>query len=817
MNEARTIKYQQGYASAQYCKNMKDATQALFFRGLPKIGFLALALLRSLEVAHASGSWLAEEPTRIESAELAGFLNSLGGSCRALACAYHGNKLVTARPFVAGKAEIAGAQWNCELRVAKAGDGILDVAATFKVVNGTATQAGVAVAFDFSHWTTNNFVLVPAVLYDGNRFRVLPIGYAPYIHNEKDRPLDMPVTVTDIMRLNPDGARAQVEMMTGNCATPMLSFFAPATKHGFALLTEQQSRFGNNGLFVEEDAKHSKKMTFAVSAPCVRERKYRMCGFMPSPDRATDWKTGDELTLRFKLMNFPCEDLAAFFDRVFSARKALTGANTYRQVAPYSHISELIVNHFNKDKWFQNEQYGYYCNSRDNANPYNNQIGWSGNPVYSFPNGLAGDLKRVASTLDMLTQAQGRSGLFYAMFQKGTIHGDTFDENPATRAVAMGRRTGETLHFGLKQLEAFKARGQPIKPEWETMFRRAANALVKLFGDYGQFGQFVDADTGKMVINGSTAGGVNITGLAVASQYFHEPKYLDVAEKAGRFYAERDLAKGYAGGGPSEILQAPDVESSHNLVEAYVTLHDIARQPEWLAYARQAAALLSTWMVSYDYRFPKDSDHNRVGNRVTGAIFASSQNNHAAPGFYITSGNFLLRLYRATGDKRVAELYKDYAHNVIQYVNTKTNPLMPDGGSHEGRVTERVQLSDWESHADPRWRPGIGQVSLDSNMAWETQVAVTCLENPGIYVNTETGDLIVPDHVDATVENRDESGVTLKITNPTPYDANISILAETSVQAKKPLSRTACLTWPKVEVKKGDTKIVRAALTGALK
>jgi hypothetical protein len=80
--------------------------------------------------------------------------------------------------------------------------------------------------------------------------------------------------------------------------------------------------------------------------------------------------------------------------------------------------------------------------------------------------------------------------------------------------------------------------------------------------------------------------------------------------------------------------------------------------------------------------------------RSTGAVWASIQNAHGAPGMYILSGNFLLRLYRATGDKRYMELLKDITHNVVQYTTTEKNPVVPK--AVPGSVSERVNLSDWE-------------------------------------------------------------------------------------------------------------------------
>ncbi|HTM99952.1 MAG TPA: hypothetical protein VL088_14450, partial [Pedobacter sp.] len=51
----------------------------------------------------------------------------------------------------------------------------------------------------------------------------------------------------------------------------------------------------------------------------------------------------------------------------------------------------------------------------------------------------------------------------------------------------------------------------------------------------------------------------------------------------------------------------------------------------------------------------------------------------------------------------------------------------------------------------------------------------------------------------------DQSGITIQLTNPTNYDANITLMAETAKQAAKPLNYTAFLSWPKVKVKTGET------------
>jgi hypothetical protein len=414
-------------------------------------------------------------------------------------------------------------------------------------------------------------------------------------------------------------------------------------------------------------------------------------------------------------------------------------------------------------------------------------------------------LERVARTMDTLVKGQAATGLFYGMYRRGTPIGDNFAQSSQNPHIAMVRRSGEVVLFGLRKMMLLSARGHEIKAEWIEAMRKACDGMVAVYERYGDFGQFIDVVTGEMQIGGSTAGGVCVTALALASQYFEEPRYLAVAEAVGLLYFERDVSKGYAGGGPGEILHAPDMEAAYNIAEAYIVLYETSGKREWLQRALSAAQLFSTWMISYDYEFPPQSDLGRVGTRSAGATFASVQNQHGSPGLYISSGDFLLKLYRATGDPLIVEMYRDTAHNVIQYVNTASNPI--NRGGVLGAVSERVNISDWEG------RGGIGKVHAgDSNMAWETLAAITALENPGIYLKTDTGQLLVLDHVDVRSTARDREGVTLEISNPTPYPARVSIFAESSADSRRPLGWNAFEDWPRVEVPSGETIVYRVAL-----
>lgn len=746
------------------------------------------------------------------------FLNLLNGRIRVLGCEYDGAKLKNTSAIETGKMNGSRSNWSCELQSVHVPGNkeAMDLSFTFILKKGNLKSSGTAVAFDFTNWSVENYILAPAAIYNANRYRILPVQYPPYVYDSKDKPLDMPVTITNVLHLNRDETPGKIEMLTGSCSTPLLSFYNPKEKRGWIMLATQSTSLGNSGLMIQEDLSR-KRATFVLSAPGVREYRYVMTGFTKSTDQPADFKANDELKLKMRIYNFAAKDLQAFYDKVFTIRKDLSGAAVYRNVAPFSAINEIILDHHDKTKFYEDNKYGYICSEPKGDQPYwHLQAGWGGVPAFSYPQVIQPTperLRRITKSFEVLKIMQGKTGLTHGIFMKGEFFGDNFREKEKNRHIAMVRRNGEMLFFGIQSLELFKMQGKAsaIKPEWEEMFKKQADGIVQIWKDYGQFGQFIDVETGKMDVNGSTAGAVCITGLVLAAEYFNNPGYLKIAEEAGRYYYNRDLVKGYAGGGPAEILQGQDSEAAYDITEAYTTLFEKTGNREWLKYARDAAALFSTWTVSYDYKFPTGSVMHRIDARSTGAVWASIQNAHGAPGMYILSGNFLLRLYRATGDKRYMELLKDIAHNVVQYTTTEKNPVVPK--AVPGSVSERVNLSDWEGAENI----GGSIPEGDSNMAWGIVTSLTITQNPGIYLRFDTGDLFVFDNIEATITKRDKKYITLRITNPTPYDGKISLFSEDSKMALKALDRYAFVKWPKVEVKSGETKEMIVAFDGKIR
>ena len=432
----------------------------------------------------------------------------------------------------------------------------------------------------------------------------------------------------------------------------------------------------------------------------------------------------------------------------------------------------------NGNNW--NENLGFYChgNTTGATKPLYDywQLGWVSGGINTIANILQGnDLSRSRAqrTLDfMFTKTPAQSGFWYGASDGVGFYGDGFSD-PHPHNLSMVRKQADGLAFGMKQLLLMREQNSSVPPAWEASARGLADAFIHHWQKYGQLGQFIDIETGDILVGGSTAGAHAPAGLARAAQYFNEPTYLQAAEEIARHFLNNDLQSGVMCGGPGEALAAPDSESAFALAESFVELQQATGETEWANAARDAVRQCASWVVSYDYRFPENSTLAQVNARSTGAVMANVQNKHGAPGICTLSGDSLFKLWRATGDETALDLVRDIAHGIPQYLSRPDRLL---GTIPAGWMCERVNLSDWEGGNNVG-----GNVSF--NAIWcENAMILTAAEIPGVYVNTDTKRVIVFDHVTAQLE-----GDKLVIHNPTQFNADVKVLIENNANASSPL------------------------------
>jgi hypothetical protein len=333
----------------------------------------------------------------------------------------------------------------------------------------------------------------------------------------------------------------------------------------------------------------------------------------------------------------------------------------------------------------------------------------------------------------------------------------------------------------LLTLASVEARGlaDRIRPAWTDGLRRCADAFVTTWNREGQWGQFVNHETGAVVVPGTVSGGIVPAALVLAGRRFPERRaeYLRVAEMAAAIFDEVFLQRGFTNGGPGDAAQCPDSESVAGLLESFVTLYEETGDVRWLDAARRAATLVASWTVSCDFPFPPESTFGKLGMLANGTVLANAQNKHSAPGICTHSGLSLFRLFRHTGEAWIMDLLRDIAHALPQYMSRVDRPIpwtmtynLPEDPDEKtlrpGWMCERVNLTFWGGQENP------GEVFFYS--CWsEISLLLTIAELPGVYARRDTGLVWSLDHIAARFE-----GAGLVLRNPTPYPAEVRVLVE---------------------------------------
>lgn len=699
---------------------------------------------------------------------------------------------------------------------------------------GASRQTAAEVRFEIGAWSRDVYVLVPGAVYGGNRFEARQLSYAPCWTRIRESGPDAPALITDVPRLaaGADGA-SSLHLLTGDASTPAAGYYDPAAGRGCIIVTEQRTRFGETSVHISE-AEDRGSAVISFRAPGVRAgTKYEMCTTeAPSPDRGADYANADRLTLRYHVYLFDCSGVPGLFEAFAAVRQSLSGPPELVASLPFSAAWDIQEAKFNAMNW--NEAHGYYAVGTVDEKHQDWQLGWVGGGMSSYALLLEGggaSRQRALRTLDFIFGGQTAAGFFPGVFYRGHWYGDEFGDDPDREAPErwhIVRKSADALYFAAKHVMALAATQPESAPEathpqqappeptsgatrpslaprapWLQGLRKLADAFVRLWDTYGQFGQWVNHDTGELLVGGSAGGAMAIGGLALCGRLFGEARYTAVARAAGDDYYRRFTLAGITTGGPGEILQCPDSESAFALLESYIALYETTGDRAWIGRAEEAADQCISWCVSYDFEFPSDSTFGRLDMRTAGSVIANVQNKHSAPGICTLSGDALLKLFRATGKSRYLMQLRETAHNLPQYLSRADRPIKGWDGKDmpAGYMSERVNMSDWEG------AELVGE-ALPLSCWCETSNMLTYAEVPGIYAQPDTGLICVLDHVECALEETADGGKALRITNPTAWPATVKLLAESAAETAVPLGVCAAAAWPRIRIGPGETRIV---------
>jgi len=628
-------------------------------------------------------------------------------------------------------------------------------------------DASIGIKIEFNNWDVDNYVFMPAAVYNGNRFKTYKMSYPPLIRDSKHFAVDMPQHQSDIPHLNIDPGTSRIQFLAGDMSTPCVGVFFKDKKESFFIFAPQQVNGSEVGFdFVESDDRKTAYLTIMI--PGVREGLVYW-GFEStkkfSEDKPTNYKVGDNISLKLGIYNDDCKDMTNFYSLFTNYRQNYYNSNLINDL-PLSKCWELINEKYNLYNW--KEEFGFYkvgINEVYLGDMW--QAGWVGGGITTHTVMLDGNsedrLKALRNIELIFDKIQAKSGFIYGCYDGEELYSDTFFD-PHPYNMHLIRKSADVLFFTMKTLPYIIELGYDVN--FLEGVKKLANAFVTLWNKYGQFGQFIDIETGDILIGNSVSASTAIAGLALAYDYFKDESYKKVASEAGEYYYKNYTSIGISNGGPGEALATCDSESAYGIFESYMTLYKIFGEEKWLSYAKDAANQVLSWVMNYDFKFPKTSLFGRLDIKTSGSVFANCQNKHSSPGIATHSGDMLLNLYRYTKEDKYLYAIRDLAHNVTQYLMTKEKNV-PE--MVENTMTERVNTSDWLE--------GVGEVFYGS--CWcEVSAQLSYSEVPGLYVDKENNFVFPIDHIDVISYKKENNKLKVEIKNPTKHDLTLKIFVE---------------------------------------
>jgi hypothetical protein len=728
----------------------------------------------------------------------------------------------------AGRASAAGGAVTISAAMVPGRPDAIDLVASFRP-RGRTASASVGVRIALGAWSRDDYLVLPGAAYAGNRFESRHVAYPPLLTERADIGPNVPTIVSDIPRLNVRAGPSALERAAADLALPAAGLCDPAARRGLVVLFDPATPLGPTGIGISE-ADDRKAATLAVTAPFAAGRGALV-------------RDGETATVRVRLYLFDCPDVPALHAKLFALRNDLGGAGGRVHELPFSAAFAAHEERLNR-RWLETP--GLYAVGVGDSAYSTWQTGWASSAAAALPLLAAGtpqsrDRAR-RQTAFLVAEAQAPSGFFHAVSDGKSWFEDGFSAPLPSRAAGAGpyrhaqrwhlvRRSADTLVFMMKALALLERHPEPraaprLPADLGEAARRAADAFVRLWERYHQLGQFVDVDSGDLLVGGSTAGGAAPAGLALAAAAFKQPGYLRVARAAAEQLYDRYVRAGLTCGGPGDALQCPDSESAAGLLESFVTLYEATRERIWIDRARAAAHLLASWVIAHE---PAALVAGGRELRATGAVISDAQNDRGTPGYLVWSGDALFRLYRATGDVALLELLRDTVHNLPQYLRcapkaemTKAEMTRADGTRAEGTNADTARAGSTRAGAAKadtagaiparraartdtvRWLEQPGEV-VPAAGVFDAIALLAYTEVPGVYAQTDGGFVFSFDHVDARVKERLAGKLVVALTNPTRADAAVRVYAETAQDAAEPLQPAAVVEAPTVSVPAGAT------------
>lgn len=242
------------------------------------------------------------------------------------------------------------------------------------------------------------------------------------------------------------------------------------------------------------------------------------------------------------------------------------------------------------------------------------------------------------------------------------------------------------------------------KPEYLEAARGLCDFFLEHFSDEYGFGKQWRLN-GECVDKGGTIGAFVIPAFAKLYEITAEIAYLDMAEKAMKYYVERDLDRFCCTAGALDTC-CVDKETSAPFIMSAILLYELTNKEIYLEYGKKAAYYFTSWMFHYQPVYAADSEIVKYNVCVKGLTSVSTQHHHLDmyAGIVVP---YLRKLAKYTADEAWRTRADMMWNAVTQYIGDGKLEIhgveRPIGSQNEALFhcrwvfgnSERGSLNDW--------------------------------------------------------------------------------------------------------------------------
>jgi len=278
---------------------------------------------------------------------------------------------------------------------------------------------------------------------------------------------------------------------------------------------------------------------------------------------------------------------------------------------------------------------------------------------------------------------------------------------------------GSAVFYLFKMLEFLKQQGEKSNPLWQETGLKVLDTVIELQREDGAFGYTFSQHEKKVLDWDGFAGCWFAAACALAHRLTQEPRYLESADRALRYYG-RFVEQLNCWGTPMDTYKAVDQEGNLAFIRTARFMHEITGDSQYLDLLKIGADYECLWRYGFkakpEHPPLKDCRWNSCGGSIT-----SISNPHIHPmGLLVTSD--LQYLAEQNGDS----YYRRRAEDGINWIMA-TMELYPDtmGYGCYGVLSERTCPSD--GLTTERYSDGTPSSTWFSYNAWAAANALEAL------------------------------------------------------------------------------------------